>query len=103
MKRQFADLTEEVTVQSFKDIVSFILKNGDRQTYCNMYNNNPHYRLEGFDIYLNPIHQSINWSKDILSNTISDYPEITIRDYHVNVQYYHLKLYDNKILLEKTG
>lgn len=100
MKRQFADLTEKVTVQKFNDIVTFILKNGDMQTYCNKYNNNPHYKLEGFDIYLNPIHQSINWSKAILSNNISDYHEITIRDYNVEVQYYHLTLNDNKILLE---
>jgi hypothetical protein len=100
MEKQSIDLTEEVTVQKFQDIVEFILKNGDRQTFCNKYNNNPHYKLEGFDIYLNPINQSINVSKEILSNKISDYDVIVIQDHHVNVQYYHLRLNENKVLLE---
>lgn len=39
---------------SFNRIKDFVLAHGDRQTYCNMYNNNPHVALGNMDIYLNP-------------------------------------------------
>jgi hypothetical protein len=43
-----------LTVESFQSIKRFILEHGDRQTYCNMYNRNPHYRFRGFEVFLNP-------------------------------------------------
>jgi len=100
MQKQYIDLSEELPVEKFQDIVQFILKNGDRQTYCNMYNNNPHYKLEEFDIFLNPINQSINWSEKKLSNKISDYNKIVIQNFQENVIYYRLTLSENKILLD---
>ena len=33
---------------SFATIVGYILREGDRQTYCNMYNHNPHVTVAGF-------------------------------------------------------
>jgi hypothetical protein len=100
MQKQYIDLSEELTVKEFKDMVGFILKNGDRQTYCNMYNNNPHYKFEGFEVFLNPIHQTINWTNDNLSNEISDYNAIVIRDLQANGSYYYLKLNENNILFD---
>jgi hypothetical protein len=100
MQKQYIDLSEMLTVKKFQDIVDFILKNGDRQTYCNMFNNNPHYKLEGFDIFLDPINQSINWSEDKLSNKISDYDKIVIQDFQTDVTYYRLTLSENKVLLD---
>ncbi|MDR3273265.1 MAG: hypothetical protein LBT29_07280 [Flavobacteriaceae bacterium] len=64
----------------FEEIVQFVLSKGDRETYCNMYNNNPHYNLNGIDFYLNPINQHINYFKENLSYTVSDYNEILIDD-----------------------
>lgn len=42
------------TVENLNLIKEFILEKGDRQTYCNMFNNNPHYSFDGVDAYLNP-------------------------------------------------
>lgn len=40
----------------FEQIRSFILKNGDRKTYCPNYTDNPHYEIEDkkLEIYMNP-------------------------------------------------
>jgi hypothetical protein len=45
---------QELTVESFVRIRTFILEQGHRQTYCNMFNHNPHWAFPGFDAYLNP-------------------------------------------------
>jgi hypothetical protein len=100
MQKQNIDLSETLTVKKYEAIVEFMLKNGDRQTYCNMYNNNPHYKLDGFDIFLNPINQGINWSKDKLSYKISDYDMLVIQDFSANVKYYRVTLSNNKVLLD---
>jgi len=43
-----------LTAASFIRIRDFVLEHGDRQTYCNMYNHNPHASFNNIDIYLNP-------------------------------------------------
>ncbi len=43
-----------LTAAAFNQIKDHILAQGDRQTYCNMFNNNPHVVLGDMDIYLNP-------------------------------------------------
>ncbi len=43
-----------LTPENFDRIVRFILERGDRLTWCNMYNLNPHLQLPGFDAFLNP-------------------------------------------------
>jgi hypothetical protein len=100
METQLLDLTEHLSVENFQALVKFILKNGERQTYCNKYNNSPHYLLETFDIYLNPIAQFINYSETALSNEPSDYNEIVIHDAEMDIVYFHLILKANKVLLE---
>jgi hypothetical protein len=94
--RFMLDISDVLSKQKFEEIMKFILTNGDRQTYCQMYNNNPHYAFENFDVYLNPIHQRINWLSDNLSYTVSDYDEIVI-DSRYN--YYFLRLVDAKIYI----
>lgn len=39
---------------SFNRIKDFVLAHGDRQTYCNMYNNNPHIALGNMDMTFPP-------------------------------------------------
>ena len=43
-----------VTVEAFLKIKSLVLTQGDRQTYCDMYNDNPHYAFKDFDVFLDP-------------------------------------------------
>lgn len=39
---------------TFGTIVQFVLREGDRQTYCNRYNHNPHLGHADFHVYLEP-------------------------------------------------
>ena len=43
-----------ITRANLIKIKEFILKNGFRSTYCNMYNNNPAFHGKNFHFYLNP-------------------------------------------------
>jgi tetratricopeptide (TPR) repeat protein len=66
--------------QNFNEFVQFVLSNGDRQTYCTKYNNNPHYSFDNVEIYLDPVNQWTNMTKEKLSYAVSDYNEIVIDD-----------------------
>ena len=46
-----------LTSENFARIRQFILDQGRRATYCNMYNNNPYFPFTGFAMYLNPTDQ----------------------------------------------
>ena len=76
-KKEFLDVTNKISPEKFIAIKNFILKYGDRRTYCNMYNQNPHYAFEGFDVYLSPAvgQQNIN-----CDSSKSDFNGITIHD-----------------------
>jgi hypothetical protein len=100
VKKQSIDLTIQLSAQNFQAIVKFILENGNRKTYCNKYNNSPHYLLETFHIYLNPITQFINYSETALSNEPSDYNEIVIHHAEMDMAYFHLILRENNVFLE---
>jgi hypothetical protein len=43
-----------ITLETFDRIRRFVLEHGDRQTYCNRYNHNPHFAFAACDAYLNP-------------------------------------------------
>ncbi|CAF1155732.1 unnamed protein product [Didymodactylos carnosus] len=73
----------------FNLIKTFILKDGDKQTYCNMYNNNPHYNLNDFQIYLNP---SIGQKNISCDPKLSDFNEIVVHDISSEDRYYRIKL-----------
>jgi hypothetical protein len=90
------NITHSFSKSDFQSIVQFVLKNGNRQTYCNKYNNNPHYALgKNVHIYLNPIDQSINFFSERLSYRIYDYDEIVI--YDPDYGYCHISLKENKV------
>jgi hypothetical protein len=74
------DITAKLPVDEFKGIVRYILEKGDRRTYSSKYNNSPHYRIKGLDIYLNPKEQDINFLPSRLSYNTDDYNEIVIVD-----------------------
>jgi hypothetical protein len=43
-----------ITRENLVKIEEFILQQGKRETYCNMYNNNPTYHTTNYHFYLNP-------------------------------------------------
>ena len=50
---EYLVINDLLSYNEFEDIKEFILKYGDKQTYRNYDNNNPHYSFEGFECYLN--------------------------------------------------
>jgi hypothetical protein len=65
-----------VTKANLDTIKAFILQQGLRETYCNMYNNNPTYRTSNFAFYLNPDSGQANINCDPAK---SDFNNLTIR------------------------
>ncbi|MCU0654808.1 MAG: hypothetical protein MUF64_05810 [Polyangiaceae bacterium] len=45
---------DDASAETFLAIKRFILAKGDRQTFGNMYNHNPHHAFDGFDAFLIP-------------------------------------------------
>jgi len=85
---EVADGTHAVLNKTyFLLIKNHILARGDRQTYCNRYNHNPHFQFREFDIYLNPDigQQNIN-----CDSKLSDFNEMVIRT--KDSDYYNLTL-----------
>lgn len=57
-------------------IKQFVIQQGRRTTYCNMYNNNPSYRTAGYEFFLNPDVGQKNVNCEIGK---SDFNQLTIR------------------------
>ncbi len=49
-------INDALNFYDFEQMRSFIFKNGDRQTYCPNYTDNPHYEMRNMnlEIYMNP-------------------------------------------------
>jgi len=103
---EFLDITHIINYNDFESVKTYILSNGDRQGYCNMYNDNPHYSFSGFETYLNPEIGQLNINCD---PELSDFNEIIIRDQNSDPQYFHLlivrigDLDNEQISRNKTG
>ena len=96
LKQGGMDISKIFGKQDFEQTVQYILINGDRKTYCNMYSNNPHYRYKNIDIYLNPISEWLNMI-DEFSYTVSDYKEIVFRVEEFTCSSYKITLIDDKV------
>ncbi len=83
----FLDITYLISYHDFEKIKAYILSKGDRQTYCNKYNNNPHYSFPGFEAYLNPEIGQRNINCD---PALSDFNEMVISDRRSDLPYFHL-------------
>jgi hypothetical protein len=81
-----------MTTSQFTFIKEYILLKGDRQTYSNMYNNNPHLVFGTRHVYLNPIGGQLNINCD---PTLSDFDTIVIQDWSSSTVYYNIKLNDD--------
>src|SRR5689334_11326378 len=73
------------TKESFQKIKSFILQCGDRQTYCNMYNDNPHYQFSQFEVFLHP---DVGQRNIGCEPSLSDFNKLVIRDFREGTQYF---------------
>jgi hypothetical protein len=76
-EQNFIDVTEYFSLAQFEVLKEKILKNGDNQTYRNYDNQNPHYILNGVDLYLNAEIGQKNINND---PELSDFNEITVSD-----------------------
>ena len=89
---EYLDVTYMLNYNNFEKIKSYILSIGNRETFCNMYSDNPHYSFEGFEAYLNPEIGQLNMSCD---PGLSDFNEIVIRDQNSDPQYFYLLIVRN--------
>jgi len=83
----FTNVSSIVNIEKFENIKEFILKNGDKMTYRNIDNNNPHYKFKNFDTYLGADIGQKNINND---PEISDFNQLTIVDSKSNIRYYEL-------------
>lgn len=105
IKLQYLDITQRLSLNEFEDIKNFIIKYGDRESYCAMYSNNPHYSFNGFEVYLNP---EIGQGNINCDPEISDFNVIVIKDLDEYPQYYYIQIIrlsdlDNKYIFTYEG
>ncbi|TMM58158.1 hypothetical protein FEE95_01650 [Maribacter algarum] len=84
--KKFMDISETFSKEDFEKLRKFIFKNGDRKTYRNFDNDNPHYSFETFDVYLGTGKQPLAFNTKRIRN--KDYTELVIHDQ----QYYNVYL-----------
>ncbi len=80
-------VSKTLSLNEFEKIKRFVLKNGDRSTFRNIDNNNPHYKFDKFSIYFGADVGQLNINND---PKISDFNELTIVDWHGNTTYLQL-------------
>jgi hypothetical protein len=86
---EYHEISNIVPLDLFETMKMFIIKKGDRETYSNMYSNNPHYSFSGFESYLNP---ETGQRNSYCDTSLSDFNEIVIRDQNANPQYYYIHI-----------
>lgn len=74
--RQNKSEEKTVTRENLIKIQQFIIKQGKRETYCNMYNNNPASQTKSYRFYLNPDIGQQNINCDLKK---SEFHNLTIR------------------------
>lgn len=80
-------ISPKIDLKKFEIIKNFILEKGDTKTYRNFDNNNPHYAMDDFDIYLGSDIGQKNINHD---PTKSDFNELVVisksKDYDINLK-----------------
>lgn len=84
---KFANVSHLMSYDEFEKAKDFILINGDRMTYRNYDNNNPHYHFDNFDAFLGADIGQGNINND---PAMSDFNQLTIVDWESSIQYYNL-------------
>lgn len=88
---RYVNITEIIPVDVFEKITNYLLNKGDRKTFRNIDSDNPHLKMEGFDVFLGP-ESRLNTRCD---PELSDFNELVIYDPSETVQYYHLIIVRN--------
>lgn len=90
-------MVDVLTVEAFQRIKQMILRDGDRRTYCNMYNNNPHIELDGFHAYLDPVGGQRNINCD---PELSDFDELVIQDWRTSMIYFRARVKGDRLAFD---
>ena len=92
-------MVNELNQTNFERIKAFILEHGDRVTYCNRYNDSPHYSFGDFDVFLNPKDTRNLYSR----GDARAFNELVIRDWASMAVYYRIRLDGVKLNYSPTG
>lgn len=87
LSMSFTPISTIVPPIKFEKIQRFILKNGDRRTYRNFDNHNPHYKFSNCEVFLGADIGQRNGTND---PAISNFNQLTITDYDATLRYYEL-------------
>ncbi|WP_282132485.1 hypothetical protein [Cellulophaga baltica] len=87
LSMNFTAISTIVPPIKFEKIQRFILKNGDRRTYRNFDNHNPHYKFSNCEVFLGADIGQRNGTND---PAISNFNQLTITDYDATLRYYEL-------------
>ncbi len=83
----YAIVTNEVSLSFFEEVKHFILERGNRKTFRNFDNANPHFRFDGFSMYLGADIGQKNINNDPEK---SDFNQMIIKDNTSDITYLHL-------------
>ncbi|MBT6567328.1 MAG: hypothetical protein HON19_00270 [Flavobacteriales bacterium] len=87
LSMDFTNITYLITLEEFEKTKEFILEKGDKMTYRNYDNNNPHYKFPDFDVFLGADIGQRNINND---PKISNFNQLTISDWNSDIRYYEL-------------
>ncbi len=87
LSMNFTNITSLINLEEFEKIKEFILKNGDKRTYRNYDNNNPHYKFMNCDVFM-----AADIGQRYINNDpkVSDFNQVTITDFNSDIKYYEL-------------
>lgn len=88
------DISNQFSAKEFKQLRTFVFNNGNRLTFRNFDNNNPHCKRDGIDLFFGTFQQ--HFGKNPMEE---DYTELIIRVKEEKINYITLKLDDDKVYL----
>ncbi|ADV51287.1 hypothetical protein Celal_4043 [Cellulophaga algicola DSM 14237] len=87
LSMNFIEISKVIPPGKFEEIQRFLLKNGDRRTYRNFDNHNPHYTFSNCEVFLGA---DIGQRNSNNNPAISNFNQLTITDYDSALRYYEL-------------
>ena len=86
--KSYLKINQHLSTEQFEQVKNFILEKGDRSTFRNIDNDNPHYRIRHFNIYLGASNRHNLYGDP----AISDFNEIIVYDSSNDIQYFYIKI-----------
>ncbi|WCM41262.1 hypothetical protein MG290_09860 [Flavobacterium sp. CBA20B-1] len=94
MNKKEKDISTQFSAKEFTQLRAFVLKNGDRMSFRNFDNDNPHYKLDTIDLYLGTFKQNLEQTQKE-----NEYTELIIRVKEEKINTITLKLEDDMVFL----